>query len=85
MGRSLRGRHKKGRERGQEKSTKEGKGKGAPSLPFSPLPPSLFPYPLPVSTPAMQARWDVWGENSGNELEVILTTTFVREAVKRVD
>ena len=29
---SLRGRHKKGRERGREKSTKEGKGKGAPAI-----------------------------------------------------
>ena len=85
MGCSLRGRRKKGRERAQEKSTKEGKGKGAPSLPFSSLRPSLFPYPLPVSTPAMQARWDVWEENPGNELEVILTSTFVREAVKGVD
>ena len=54
---SLRGRRKKGR--GREKSTKEGKGKGAfPSLPYSPpLPFSLFPYPLPVSTPATQASF----------------------------
>ena len=53
---SLRGRCKKGRERGREKSTKEGKGKGA--LPLSPLPPSfsLFPYPLPLSTPATQVN-----------------------------
>ena len=29
---SLRGRCKKGRERGREKSTKEGKGKGAPAI-----------------------------------------------------
>ena len=29
---SLRGRRKKGRERGREKSTKEGKGKGAPAI-----------------------------------------------------
>ena len=29
---SLRGRRKKGRERGTEKSTKEGKGKGAPAI-----------------------------------------------------
>ena len=36
---SLRGRRKKGRERGREKST---------PLPFS----LLFPYPLPLSTPA---------------------------------
>ena len=85
MGRSLRGRCKKRRERGKEKSTKERKGKGAPSLPFSPLPTSLFPYPLPVLTPATQARWDVKGENPGNELEVNLTSTFVREAVKGVD
>ena len=38
---SLRARRKKGRERGREKST--------------PLPFSLFPYPLPLSTPATQA------------------------------
>ena len=50
---SLRGRRKKGRERGREKRTKEGKGKRA--LFLSPLPPSLFPYPLPFSTPATQA------------------------------
>ena len=46
-----RGRRKKGMERGREKSTKEGKGKGAspfPSLPF-------FPIPLPLSTSATQA------------------------------
>ena len=36
-----RGRRKKGMERGREKSTKEGKGKGA-----SPFPSPLFPYPL---------------------------------------
>ena len=29
---SLRGRRKKGRERGREKSTKEGKGKGPPAI-----------------------------------------------------
>ena len=29
---SLRGRHKKGRGAGREKSTKEGKGKGAPAI-----------------------------------------------------
>ena len=29
---SLRGKRKKGRERGMEKSTKEGKGKGAPAI-----------------------------------------------------
>ena len=29
---SLRGRHKKGRGGGREKSTKEGKGKGAPAI-----------------------------------------------------
>ena len=29
---SLRGRRKKGRDRGREKSTKEGKGKGAPAI-----------------------------------------------------
>ena len=47
---------KRGREMGREKSTKEGKGKGG-SLPLSPLPPpfSLFPYPLPLSTPATHA------------------------------
>ena len=53
----LRGRRKKGREMGREKSTKEGKGKGG-SLPLSPLPTppfSLFPYPLPLSTPATHA------------------------------
>ena len=46
-----RGRRKKGMERGREKSTKEGKRKGAspfPSLPF-------FPIPLPLSTSATQA------------------------------
>ena len=46
-----RGRHKKGMERGREKSTKEGKGKGASPFPSLPYPPpfspfSLFPYPL---------------------------------------
>ena len=47
---SLRGRRKKGR----EKSTKEGKGKVPSPLSPTPLPFSLFPYPLPVSTPATQ-------------------------------
>ena len=47
--------------RGGEKSAKEEKGKGASPLP-SPLPPtalpfSLFPYPLPLSTPATQANF----------------------------
>ena len=45
---SQRGRRKKGRERGREKSTKEGKGKGVPS-PLSPsylLPFSLSPTPF---------------------------------------
>ena len=32
MDNSLRGRRKKGRERGREKSTNEGKGKGAPAI-----------------------------------------------------
>ena len=43
-----RGRRKKGMERGREKSTKEGKGKGASPFPLSPtpLPFPLFPYPL---------------------------------------
>ena len=41
---SLRGRRKKGREMGREKSTKEGKGNGAfPSLPY---PPPFFPFSL---------------------------------------
>ena len=44
---SLRGRRKKGRERGSEKST---------PLSPTPIPFSLFPYPLPLSTPATQAR-----------------------------
>ena len=44
---SLRGRRKKGRERGSEKST---------PLSPTPTPFSLFPYPLPLSTPATQAR-----------------------------
>ena len=61
---SLRGRRKKGRERGREKSTKEGKGKGAPAIragvfvirpPFSQLmdssvetPPPPPPHPGPM-------------------------------------
>ena len=45
---SLRGRSKKGRGRGREK----------PSLPNPPLFP-IPPYPLPLSTPATQARGGV--------------------------
>ena len=46
----LRGRRKTGRERGREKST--------------PLPFSLFPHPLPLSTPATQAIRPIqFGEN----------------------
>ena len=46
-----RGRRKKGMERGREKSTKEGKGKGASPFPSLPYPPpfspfSLSPYPF---------------------------------------
>ena len=41
---SLRGRRKKGRERGREKSTKEGKGKGAPAIRAS-----VFVIRLPFS------------------------------------
>ena len=52
----MRGRRKKGRERGREKSTKEGKRKGAPLSP-TPLPFSHFPYPLPLSTPATEATF----------------------------
>ena len=47
---SLRGRRQNGRVRGREKSP-------FPSLPYPPpfFPFSLFPYPLPLSTPATQA------------------------------
>ena len=53
---SLRGRRKKGREEGRKTSAKGKKeGSAVYSLsPQSPLPFSLPPYPLPVSTPATQ-------------------------------
>ena len=50
-GNSLRGRRKKGRGRGKEKSAK------------NPPPFSLPPYPLPLSTPATQAKKE-------NEVEI---------------
>ena len=53
---SLRGRRKKGRGRGREKSTNSIK---ISLLSPTPLFFSLFPYPLPLSTPATQANVDL--------------------------
>ena len=45
---------------GREKSTKEGKGKVPSPLSPTPLTFSLSPYPLPLSTPATQAKQSVF-------------------------
>ena len=54
---SLRGRHKKGRGWGEEEKRRREKGRERRLLPLSPipLPFSLPPYPLRLSTPATQA------------------------------
>ena len=53
---SLRGGRKKGEGEGRgRKARKRGKGKGAYPLSTIPLPFSLPPYPLPLSTPATRA------------------------------